>query len=197
MGGLQNWTGHFAKGMTAKEVASSFLVSEEYKNTFDGLNNEDFVKKLYENGLHRTAEADGLNNFKTKLDDQQLSRAEVAVAIAMSEESLRENTSPMENYVKTSAGGNDYLQAEGTGNHLWGGFGADTFEFDANNTSVSVVHDLESWDSVQVLNHNITSTSELKSYLTQSGDDAVLNYNGVKVTFEKATIDDVVDVFVI
>ena len=61
--GLNGWTGVLDQGMTPMQVSQGFVNSPEFAQAFGGLDDFGFINKLYQNALHRTGEASGVQGW--------------------------------------------------------------------------------------------------------------------------------------
>jgi Ca2+-binding RTX toxin-like protein len=84
--GLGFWIKHMDEGLSLKEAANFFLTSPEAQKLY-GINpsNEDLVKAMYANVLHRTPEAEGFNFWMGHLANG-LSRADMLAYFSESPE---------------------------------------------------------------------------------------------------------------
>ena len=87
LGGLGGWIAGMDAGLTAAQVASSFMASDEFKSLY-GVNPTDaqFVSLLYANALHRAADPGGLSYWVNQLSSNQQTRAQALVNFADSPE---------------------------------------------------------------------------------------------------------------
>jgi hypothetical protein len=84
------WTAQFEGGAPITSIARDFLASDEYTSKFGPYtqsSDSGFVDQLYQNGLHRHAEPNGLAYWDTQLANGANSRPQTAVDIALSQES--------------------------------------------------------------------------------------------------------------
>jgi len=91
IGGLQGWVGALKNGTTLKTIATAFAQSSEFQATYAGLDNTQFVTRLYQNVLGRAPDAGGLESWLRSLN-AGASRAEVMLGFSESGE-FRNNTS--------------------------------------------------------------------------------------------------------
>jgi ELWxxDGT repeat protein len=89
--GLNFWTGQLDQGMTAAQVAQGFVGSAEFAQLVNGLGTTGLVDQLYQNVLHRAADAGGEQFWVGQLDSGT-SRADVLLGFSDSLEN-RLNTS--------------------------------------------------------------------------------------------------------
>jgi hypothetical protein len=88
LAGLTDWTQSLETGMTLLQVTQGFVGSNEFQSTYGALNNNQFVELLYQNSLHREADAAGLNNWVNALTSGQDTRAQVVMAFSESAEHI-------------------------------------------------------------------------------------------------------------
>jgi hypothetical protein len=85
--GLGYWINAMDHGQSFKSVAQGFLDSDEYHKAYDGVtSNRELVTKYYENILHRTPDAGGLDFWAGVLDNKAAGIAEVLASISDSGE---------------------------------------------------------------------------------------------------------------
>jgi hypothetical protein len=87
LSGLANWTSSLESGTSLLQVTQSVVGSHEFQSTYGSLNDTQFVQLLYENSLHRAADAAGLNNWVIALAGGE-SRAQVVMAFSESLEHI-------------------------------------------------------------------------------------------------------------
>ncbi len=85
-GGLGFWINAMDNGMGLEEVASNFIGSVEFQNTYGGLNNGQFVTQIYQNVLHRAPDPGGLAFWQGQLDNGIWTRAVVLTGFSESVE---------------------------------------------------------------------------------------------------------------
>ncbi len=86
-GGLGYWINAMDHGQSFKSVAQGFLDSDEYHKAYDGVkSNRELVTKYYENILHRTPDAGGLDFWAGVLDSKAAGTADVLASISDSAE---------------------------------------------------------------------------------------------------------------
>jgi hypothetical protein len=85
--GLGYWINAMDHGATFTSVARGFLESDEYHKAYDGVtSNRALVTKYYENILHRTPDAGGLDFWAGVLDNKAAGVADVLASISDSAE---------------------------------------------------------------------------------------------------------------
>lgn len=83
--GLAYWTGQLQHGMAEADVAQAFLQSPEFSARYGGLNDTDFVDRLYQNVLGRSADAAGETYWTAQMNGG-VSRAGVLTGFSDSPE---------------------------------------------------------------------------------------------------------------
>lgn len=67
--GIEHWTDALdANAITLADVSDSFAASQEYRDTYAGLNNRTIVNDVYENLFGRAADETGLNYWTDLMD---------------------------------------------------------------------------------------------------------------------------------
>lgn len=84
--GLLFWIDAYATGMTLAQIAEQFVTSPEFEATYGALDNEQFVTQVYANVLQREPDTGGLDYWTGQLTAGSLTRGEMMVGFAMSEE---------------------------------------------------------------------------------------------------------------
>jgi hypothetical protein len=79
--GLTFWSSVLANGATPTQVAQDFITSAEFQHDFGSLGDSAFVSTLYQNVLHRAADAGGLQFWTSSLQ-QGASEASVLVSFS-------------------------------------------------------------------------------------------------------------------
>ena len=72
-----------------ESVITDFVASPEFQATYGELSNSEFVLLLYRNALGREADAEGLAAFTNALDAGELTRTEVVITFANSDELIQ------------------------------------------------------------------------------------------------------------
>lgn len=88
LGGLEYWSGALDSGMSISEVASRFIDSQEFDDAYASVTNEAFLANLYQGMAGREADAGGLAYWLTQMEDNNMSKAEVALSFAYSAEAV-------------------------------------------------------------------------------------------------------------
>lgn len=87
-GGLQGFTAQLEGGASLASIAAALLGSPEFDGLDDSATNRQFVEGLYQRGLGRAGDAGGLDAYTAELDAGRLTKADVAVLFANSQEQM-------------------------------------------------------------------------------------------------------------
>ncbi len=89
IGGMKFWMEQVDAGKSIQEIANFFVASDEFQAMYsDSLSNEEFVARLYENSFNRSAEESGLAFWTGQLEEGKMSRGDVALFFADSQEAV-------------------------------------------------------------------------------------------------------------
>jgi hypothetical protein len=83
--GEDYWAHALGGGSTLTQIAQSFIGSAEFQQTYGALSTSDFVSALYENALHRSADAAGFQAWTSAMA-QGTSQANVIISFSDSPE---------------------------------------------------------------------------------------------------------------
>ncbi|MFN3201378.1 MAG: phosphodiester glycosidase family protein [Bradymonadia bacterium] len=111
--GGNGWINAYQTGTSLDAIAAAFGGSVEFGLIYDGLDDEAFIRRVYQNALDRDAEPAGLAFWLDELGSGRMSRVDVVVAFANSAESaLRFVYRPSEfcTFVDANAAGYDRTQ---------------------------------------------------------------------------------------
>jgi len=89
LGGLEHWTGRAEAGESLVALANGFIASQEFQNKFASDSNEVFLGKLYQGMAGRAADAEGLAYWMNQMENNGLSKADVAMSFAESQEAVK------------------------------------------------------------------------------------------------------------
>jgi Ca2+-binding RTX toxin-like protein len=181
--GFLNYANVLDNNDTLDSVASAFVNSTEFRNTYGALNNTQFVTLLYNNVLHRAPDATGLNGWVSQLDGGA-SRTSVVLGFSESNEYKAATRAGLTTFIATAfPGETDFLDG-GTGNDaLDGGRGVDTYVFTKGQGGSDHIYGFETWDHVQLNGFGYASAAQARSHLTQVGPDLVFADQGETITF--------------
>ena len=182
-GGFMGWTAGLQNNLVLVQVANGFVNSAEFQATYGALDNEGFVELLYQNVLGRAADAGGLNNWVTQLENG-MSRAQVVVGFSESAE-YKINTAPaLDTFMRTAeptwidviegGAGNDTMNAD---------TGGDIFIFRQGEGGNDLIHGFEPWDELQLSGFGYRNGSDAIAHMVQSGPSVVFSDQGQTITF--------------
>lgn len=183
-GGFEYWLNAIAKGQSLESIVSGFLQSEEFKKTYGGTSDAEFVNLLYKNVLDRAPDADGLQNWLGNLD-RGMSRERVAEGFFQSQEYINRTAEPFEKFMK-GLEIDDILDGGSGENALYGGVGRDRFVFNSfkgkDLSADTTVSDLEAWDQLAFSGFGYTNEDQVRAKMTQVGNDVVFEDETARVT---------------
>jgi Ca2+-binding RTX toxin-like protein len=199
-GGFQAWIGAMQGGQSLDQVTSGFVNSAEFHNIYGTTDNTQFVTLLYNNVLHRAPDPNGLAGW-VNLMNTGATRSAVVDGFSESVELINASSAALANYVQTNMvpAWSDVLSG-GTGNdRLFGGLGADTFQFQLIG-GVDQISGFEAWDHVQFTGFGYANAAEVLSHLTQVGQDVVFADQGQIIDFhhtQLAMLHDTAGIFIL
>ena len=198
--GLQSWIDALHSGQSLGQVTSGFLNSPEFLATYGALNNTQFVTLLYNNVLHRAPDANGFSYWLNLLNTGATHSA-VVDGFSESAELINASSAALATYVQTNMAPtwSDVLNG-GTGNDkLFGGLGADTFQFQLNG-GIDHISGFEAWDHVQFAGFGYANATDVLSHMTQVGQDVVFTDQGQIINFNHtqfAVLHDTAGIFIL
>jgi serralysin len=178
--GFMNWTARLGTGTSFEDVAAGFVGSPEFMATYVNLDDGEFMELLYANVLDRAADAGGLANWTSRLEDG-MTRAQVVEGLSQSAEFRATTDATLTAWMR--AQGNDDTLVGGEGdNVLAGGILSDTFVFGPV-VGHATVFNLEAWDTLDIsaLDY-VSDAAALKDFEQQGADIVFDNGAGTTVT---------------
>jgi hypothetical protein len=177
--GAEGWLDQLDAGASLEAVAAAFIGSSEFEAKFGTLDNTAFVTQIFNNALDRAPDAGGLAAWVGALNGGA-SRASVLVGIAESAENKAQGElqtlldGPLDFY-------NDTLRGSAGNDLLFGGRGADTYEF-GNLWGSDTVFDFE--DNVDTLDFSAVTGLDAIGQLaiSQAGSSVEIAFDNQKVT---------------
>ncbi len=145
LGGLGGWIAAMDGGLTAAQVATSFMASAEFQSLYGASPTDaQFVSLLYANTLHRSAPASDLDYWVNQLTSKLQTRAQVLVGFSESAENKASVLPAITNgvvYATTtqaagSAKGQSFTGTSGNDSVI-GGVGNDTVVTSAGNDTIN------------------------------------------------------------
>ncbi len=188
--GLLGWTAQLAQGRSFLSAVEGFTASHEFIARYGATDGASFVNLLYNNVLGRDGDAEGVASWTAHLQDGGMTRAQVVRAFAVSAEFVRVTTHPLRHFMQQEMV-DDTLLAETGNDVLFGGIGADRFEFDVLAQGNHIVADLEEWDRVSFTSFGWEMPDVLRAHFSQFGSDVVFSNLGVMVSFLDSTVAEV------
>jgi beta-glucanase (GH16 family) len=88
--GMASWTNALNGGANLQTAANGFVGSAEFQADYGAMSNTAFVTQLYQNALHRSPDAAGLNAWVAELNSG-VSRAQVVVGFSESQEAINDS----------------------------------------------------------------------------------------------------------
>lgn len=189
--GFMAWTDRLGSGMSLEAVATGFVRSPEFQNTYGALGNGDFVELLYHNVLGRPSNPAGKMRWEQSLDNGA-SRESVVVGFSNSLELKTKTAAPLANWVR-GLGEDDWLEGGAGNNSLAGGMLTDRFVFDSAMDGTNHVLDIEAWDFLFFRNFGYANDDQARSHMSQRGADVVFADQGVNVIIENTQLDQITD----
>lgn len=190
--GLVGWSYSLANNGSITATVDGFINSAEFQTTNSAITDGQFVTLLYQNAFGRAPDLAGYNAWVNLLENGT-TKAEVAVGFIQSDE--MKNVSDLNYKTWVRAQGIDDTISGGVGDDsLAGGILSDMFEFNVSEIGNDTVGDLEAWDFLSFTGFGFTQGSDVRSLLTQNGDNMHFSHSsGVNITFLDTTINDFTD----
>ncbi|MCR9127023.1 MAG: DUF4214 domain-containing protein [Rhodobacteraceae bacterium] len=174
--GLQGWVDQIVTGTTLAEVATGFVASPEFTNTYGALDDADFVALLYRNVLGRAPDAEGAQGWLARIGDGA-SRADVALGFSDSTEFANATQTAHREWMAAQPAG-DRLFGAGGNDILFGSIWADTFVIDTgagvDNGDWNRIYGFEAHDRIELVGGGFASIDAVRQGLSQNGRDVDL-----------------------
>jgi len=88
--GLDYWIKEYQQGNTLKSIANAFIVSHEFHENYGtAIDDEAYIKLLYNNVLYREADSAGLNYWINEIHTQNSTYSDVLLSFSNSEEFIK------------------------------------------------------------------------------------------------------------
>ena len=186
--GFINWMSNFVGGMDILTATSGFVTSAEFQTVYGSLDDEEFVTLLYNNVLDRAPDSEGLSNWLAFLDGGG-TREQVVNGFAESFEFVTATKDAIDLYMKQTLPGVDDTLAGGAGDDdLFGGFGADRFDFSALEGGSDQVYGFDGFDSLGYADFGYADQAEALTHFTEVGMDLLFSDQGVDIFFHNTTL---------
>lgn len=175
-------------GFSLAQITTGFISSPEFQSMYGSLNNEQFVTLLYNNVLDRSPDQAGLQFWMDHLANGA-TREFVVNGFSESGE-FQTNTNPALNaFVRTQLPYYADRLDGGAGNdRMYGGFGADRFDFNASEDGNKQLWGLDSFDTLSFAGFGYADKASALVHFTQQGDDVVFLDQGVSILFHNTSI---------
>ncbi len=188
MPGFLDWLDTLSTGTTLLQVAQDFVTSDEFQTQYGSLDDEAFITLLYNNVLDRDPDAGGLAFWLNEIANGA-TRAKVVLGFSDSEEFVAGTIETLNTWMRaTDSSAGDVLFGGSDNDRMFGGFGSDSFVFDASLDGADFVGDLERWDTLVFNGFSYTSREDALAHITQVGEDAVFSDQGNTITFYNTTV---------
>jgi Ca2+-binding RTX toxin-like protein len=179
-GGLDGWSEQLAGGRDYVEIVAGFTNSREFQNTYGTLDDPEFVNLLYRNVLDRDADEGGLASWVGQLENGA-AREVVVRGFAQSREFVNNTDEQFKDYMAAQEG--DVFDGGAGNDVLAGGYGRDTFIFNADDPGRDQVLQIDPWDVLVMNGFGYTEATDVKAHMTTFGQDVLFSDQGVEIVF--------------
>ncbi|MFN0023179.1 MAG: DUF4214 domain-containing protein, partial [Parvularculaceae bacterium] len=187
-GGFLNWSTALVGGLSLETTAASFVASPEFQAVYGPLDNTAFVTLLYNNALGRAPDPAGLDGWVGLLTGGA-SRAFVVTGFSESAEFIALSAPDLVGFARTGLPTlADTIDGGAGDDFLFGGRGADVFDFRAIEAGVDQVFGFEDFDQIRLAGFGYASAAEALSFFTQTPDGALFSDQGQQILFHDAAI---------
>ncbi|MGR3321645.1 MAG: DUF4214 domain-containing protein [Pseudooceanicola sp.] len=189
---LMDITTDLAEGATLASEIAELLATAESQALYGGMTDIGFVELLYQTVLGREASAAGLAAWVDQLASGDLTRADVVLGVAQSAEAVARLSDDLVDHMR-SFGVDDTLDGGSGTDVQFGGIWGDAFVFNPAAPGSDQIAGLEAWDDLVFNGFGYTSDAQVRSFMTEMGDDVVFSDQGVTVTLLDTTLAEVTD----
>ena len=194
-GGFTNFVNSIQAGvLTAEQITAEFVASPEFQATFGDLNDTEFVELLFTNVLPGNMDQQGRADFIDALGNGTLTRAQMVAELADSQELRNSTADAADAFVATIFADNGDTFNAGVGNDiLFGGRGADTFQYNVERFGEDVIVDFTPGTDTLFLfgNVEVFNFEYIMSMGEQLGLDAIFDFGfGNVLTLENVMLTD-------
>lgn len=188
LAGFQGWLDALGSETPFLNAVTGFVASQEFQIRFGNVDDEAFVRLLYQNVLERDPTQSEVDGWLTQFNDGT-TREEVVQGFSQSLEFRNATDADLKNWI-IDAGRDDEISGDEGDNILAGGAFQDTFEFYGEDAGTHTILDLETWDELDFFNfsYGFDNESAVLANLTQQGDDVVFSDQGTSITFLNTTL---------
>ncbi len=186
--GFEAWVDTLAGGQALASVAAGFVASSEFQSVYGALSDTQFVTLLYNNVLHRGADAAGLAHWTAELASGK-TRESIVLGLSESVEHINGSDAAMQDFMRKGMGDwADTLNGGAGDDTLVGGRGADTYQFDAGAVGSDHIYGFESWDILNLTGFGYSNAAAAAGHMRQSGADVVFADQGETITFHNTAL---------
>lgn len=182
LNGFLSWTDQLASGRPLDDVIGGFVASTEFKQTYGDLDNAGFVDLLYQNVLGRDADMVGKAAWLERMA-ADATRSDVVRGFSQSAEFRTATRVDLIDWMR-GHGPHDEIVGIGGRDALYGGILADSFLFAPGLSGLTIVHDLEPWDVVNLTAFEYADEAEARSHFTRTEDGLRFIDGSVEILFE-------------
>ena len=193
--GFTNFVNSIQAGvLTAEQITAEFVASPEFQATFGDLDDTEFVELLFTNVLPGNMDQQGRADFIDALGNGTLTRAQMVAELADSQELRNSTADAADAFVATIFVDNGDTFNAGVGNDiLFGGRGADTFQYNVERFGEDVIVDFTPGTDTLFLfgNVEVFNFEYIMSMGEQLGLDAIFDFGfGNVLTLENVMLTD-------
>ena len=143
---------------------------------------------LYNNVLKRGPDSGGLSGWLALMAGG-MKRQDVVTGFSESDEYKNNTAAPLKAFMRTTMTiWADTLNGGAGDDVLFGGRGANTYQFDQTAPGSDTVLGFEIWDSLTLVNFGYANAASATSHMTQNGADTVFADQGETITFKNAAL---------
>jgi hypothetical protein len=187
-GGFIYWVDQRAAGISLQNVVSGFVNSTEFQQTYGALNNDGFVTLLYNNVLGRAPDQAGFSYWTGQLAGG-VSRENVVLNFSQSQEFQNNTAAALQTFMKNSLPSFVDVLDGGLGDDaLFGGRGADLFDFARAEAGSDGVYGFETIDTIALRGFGYADAAAALTHFVQSGADVIFTDQGHTITFHDTSL---------
>jgi len=188
-GGFINWTNALAvHALTLMDAVTGFVQSAEFQQAFGSLNDSQFVTLLYNNVLGRAPDPAGFANWTGALA-AGASRESVVLGFSESLEFKNATASSFMTFMRTGLPSLADTLTGGVGDDiLFGGAGADSFNFIQGAGGSDTVFGYEAYDTLSLSGFGYVDAAAALTHFTQAGTDVVFQDQGQTILFAETNL---------
>jgi serralysin len=178
-------------GVNLLSIVSGFVGSVEFQQTYGSVSASQFVTLLYNNVLNRSPDQAGLDYWIAALSGGA-SRESVVLNFSESQEFKNATSIAVVDYLRLATPSLVDTLVGGAGDDIiFGGLGADIFDFSRVESGSDRVFGLDAIDSIRLTGFGYANAAAAQSHFSEIGDDVVFSDQGVTIVFAEATLSDI------